>query len=603
MTPRYHWLALYSLLLAAATAGWLAAALDEAAFPAWWVTGLLVVCCLLVWRFGVPVPRVGLSSMERVPQIGMLLVLDPPVAAGICATASLIWPLISRHYSHGSARAAVLRALHNAAMTGLMLLLAGEVYLATGGRHPLGVPTLRDVGPLAAMALSAQIVNVALLATYFRLDGREVRRIIRPVYTLVDLVFVPAGVLAAVLYNTAAPATFALFVVLMALFVLSFSGFARSLSASDAEGGALARLAGPARALRGARRIDELGERILKEVRTLFRFDEFWLAMVDTERGTLDLRVQERHGERQSGRAGPPLDHGPLGWAARHGEAVLVESWQRAPESLLAAAIAAGVGEGAMIIVPLRDDDRRVIAVLAVRHARPGAYSDADLNLMQRLAEQLAPAVADARAFEDLEDYRKHLEQRVTERTRELDRANQEKERLIDALGERSRRLERESQEDPLTSIANRRAFARRLEAEIEVARAMNQPLTVAVADLDHFKIVNDRMGHRVGDEVLRSSATLMQRQCRPVDLVARIGGEEFALILPGLDHMAAMTFCEELRGLIESHPWSAVHPGLRVTMSIGIAQWDGACGADELVHAADTRLYSAKHAGRNRVA
>jgi diguanylate cyclase (GGDEF)-like protein len=603
MTPRYHWLALYSLLLATATAGWLVAVLDEAAFPPWWVVGILVACCLLVWQFGVPVPRVGLSSMERVPQIGMLLVLDPPVAAAICATASLLWPLISRRYSHGSARAAVLRAVHNAAMTGLMLLLAGEVYLAAGGRHPLGVPTLRDIGPLGAMALTAQIVNVALLATYFRLDGREVRRIIRPVYTLVDLVFVPAGVLAAVLYNTAAPATFALFVVLMALFVLSFSGFGNALSAADTEGGALARLAGPARTLRGARRIDELGERILKEVRTLFRFDEFWLAMVDTERGTLELRVQERHGERQSARLRPPLDHGPLGWAARYGEAVLVENWQRAPESLLAAAIAAGVGEGAMIIVPLRDDDGRVIAVLGVRHARPGAYSDADLNLMQRLAQQLAPAVADARAFEDLEDYRRHLEHRVTERTRELDRANQEKERLIDALGERSRRLERESQEDPLTAIANRRAFARRLEAEIEVARAMNQPLTLAVADLDHFKIVNDRMGHRVGDEVLRSSATLMQRQCRPVDLVARIGGEEFALILPGLDHVAAMTFCEELRGLIESYPWPAVHPGLRVTMSIGIAQWDGTCGADELVHAADTRLYSAKHAGRNRVA
>lgn len=601
MTPRYHWLALYSLLLAIATAGWLVAALTDAAFPSWWAVALLIGGCLLVWQFGVPVPRVGLSSMERVPQIGMLLALDPPVAAAICAAASLLWPLISRRYSHGSTRAALLRAVHNAAMTGLMLLLAGEAYLAAGGRHPLGVPTLGDVGPLVAMALTAQVVNVALLATYFKLDGREVRRIIRPVYTLVDLVFVPAGVLAAVLYNTVAPATFALFVLLMALTVLSFSGFGNALGGA-AEGGALARFAGPARALHGARRIDELGERVLKEVRTLFRFDEFWLAMVDADRGTLDLRVQERHGERQSGRAGP-LDHGPLGWAVRHGEAVLVENWLRAPESLLAAAIAAGVGEGAMIIVPLRDDDGRVIAVLGVRHARPGAYSDADLHLMQRLAEQLAPAVADARAFEDLEDYRRHLEQRVAERTRELDRVNQENERLIDALGERSRRLERESQEDPLTAIANRRAFGRRLEAEIEVARAMNQPLTVAVADLDHFKIVNDRMGHRVGDEVLRTSATLMQRQCRPVDLVARIGGEEFALILPGLDHMAAMAFCEELRGLIESHPWTTVHPGLHVTMSIGIAEWDGACGADELVHAADTRLYSAKHAGRNRVA
>ena len=94
-----------------------------------------------------------------------------------------------------------------------------------------------------------------------------------------------------------------------------------------------------------------------------------------------------------------------------------------------------------------------------------------------------------------------------------------------------------------------------------------------------------------------------MQRHCRPVDLVARVGGEEFALILPGLDLTSATVRCEALRSAVELHPWTAVHPGLRVTLSIGIAQWDGACGADELLHAADTRLYSAKHAGRNRVA
>ena len=603
MTPRYHWLALYAFLLAAITAGWLASRLAGGSdFPPVWVVILLIGACLFVWQFGVPVPRVGLSSMERVPQIGMLLVLSPPVAAAICATASLSWPLLSRRYSHGSARAAVLRAVHNAAMTGLMMLLAGEAYLATGGRHPLGVPTLEDIGPLLAMAVTAQVVNVALLAAYFRLDGRDVRRLIRPVYTLVDLVFVPAGVLAAVLYNTAAPATFGLFAVLMLLFVLSFNGFGSALRSADSAGAALTVLPDSPRPLHGARRVDELGERILSEVRTLLRFEEFALAIVDRERQTLDLRVQERGGERVPGQR-VALDHGPFGWVATRGLPVLVEDWSQVPDSLRTAAASAGVAQGSMIVVPL-EDDGRVIGVLGVRHGQPRAYSDADLHLMQRLAEQAAPAVSDAGAFEDLEDYRRHLEERVAERTRELDRANQEKERLIDALGERSRALERESQEDPLTAIANRRAFGRRLGAEIEVARAMGQPLTLAVADLDHFKIINDRMGHRVGDEVLRRSAAIMQRHCRPVDMVARIGGEEFALILPGLDAESATARCEALRSAVELHPWAAsVHPGLRVTLSIGIAQWDGASGADEVLHAADKRLYTAKHAGRNRVA
>jgi diguanylate cyclase (GGDEF)-like protein len=222
---------------------------------------------------------------------------------------------------------------------------------------------------------------------------------------------------------------------------------------------------------------------------------------------------------------------------------------------------------------------------------------------MQGLAEQVAAAIADARAFEDLEHYRQRLEERVAERTQELDRANREKERLIAALGERSRTLERESQEDPLTGIANRRCFTQRLAAEIEVARAVGQPLTLAVGDLDHFKIVNDRLGHAVGDEVLRQSATLMRQLCRVTDLVARIGGEEFALILPGMQRAAAIAFCETMRVAVESHDWHRVHPHLRVTLSIGLAQWDGCADAAELLQSADTRLYRAKREGRNRVA
>ncbi|HEY8510277.1 MAG TPA: diguanylate cyclase, partial [Steroidobacteraceae bacterium] len=255
-----------------------------------------------------------------------------------------------------------------------------------------------------------------------------------------------------------------------------------------------------------------------------------------------------------------------------------------------------------VILVPLLENGV-AIGVVGVQHKLPDVYSDADLNLMQRLAEQLAQALADARAFEELERYRRDLEERVAARTRQLEEANRENERLIAALAERSRALERETQEDPLTGIANRRAFSRRLKTELELARAVNRPLTIAVADLDHFKFVNDRLGHLIGDEVLRRSALIMRRICRATDLVARIGGEEFAFILPGMPLDAAMQFCEAVRHAVQSHDWQSVHPHLRVTLSIGISQWTGEADVDALLKAADARLYRAKHAGRNRVA
>jgi diguanylate cyclase (GGDEF)-like protein len=590
------------MLLAAATAWWLTQGLAAASdFPAGWIVALCVAASLFVWQFGVPAPRVGLTSMERLPQIGLLLVLSPPVAAAICAIASLLWPLLSRGYSQGSLRVAALRGLHNASMTALMLLAAGQAYLLAGGEHPLRSLGVDDLLPLAAMALTAQIVNVALLALFFRLDRRDVRRTIKPIYTLIDLIFVPAGVLAALLFNSSSPAIFVLFVILMAVFVLSFNRIDQALGAAITYSAPLETLSSARRALHGARRIDDLANRILTETRALFRFDEFYLALIDQEAQVLDVRVHERSGQRLKASA-RRLDAGLFGWVVDRGEGVLLEDCAFASEEMPYGADPGERKTGSLIAVPLIEEEA-VIGLLSVQHNQPRAYSGADLHLMQRLSEQAAAAVADAQAFEDLENYRQRLEDRVAERTGELQQANREKERLIAALRERSRTLERETQEDPLTGISNRRHFNQRLDAEIEVALSVGQPLTVAVADLDHFKVVNDRLGHAVGDDVLRQSAALMRKLCRSTDLVARIGGEEFALILPGMTRETAAGFCESLRRAVANHDWRALHPDLSVTLSIGLSQWNRSVGVAELLQAADAQLYSAKHAGRNRVA
>jgi diguanylate cyclase (GGDEF)-like protein len=593
MASRYGALTFYSWTLAIASVAWLFIEAMAVAFPPLWVSGLCIAACLFVFQFGIRAPRVGLISMERVPQIGLLLVLGAPVAATICAVASLLWPLINRRYSQGSSKVALLRGVHNAGMTALMLLVAGKLYDSLDGQLPLRALSMDDVWPLLAIAAAIQVINISLMTLFYRFDGREVKQIITPSYALSDLIFVPAGVLAALLFNAAVPATFALFIVLMAVFVLSFNAIGQSYASAALSRGPLARVFQARRALHGARSIDTLGERVVTETRSLLRFDEFYLALVDRDKRRLDIRVHE-HNELRLPASAADLDAGILGQVVAQGQSVLVVDNSKGQP--------AAATNLSVIAVPLLDGDV-VVGVLSVEHSKAGVYSQADVHLLERLAEEVAVAVADARAFEDAEEYRQRLEQRVAVRSEDLERANRENMRLIVALREHSQMLERESQEDALTGLANRRAFMQRLAAEIEVAKAMGQPLTLAIADLDLFKAVNDLLGHRVGDEVLRHSASLMKDLCKSTDLLGRIGGEEFALLLPSTACDAAIKQCEAMRNAIEAHEWQSIHPELRVTISIGLWQWDGNATVSELLHAADTQLYEAKRNGRNRVA
>ncbi len=602
MRSRYGALFVYTLLLTCAAVGALSFFLLRAAhFPPWWVALLGIGACLFVWQFGLRAPRLGLISMERLPQIGMLLVFEPAVAATICAIASLTWPLLSKSYSQGSLKVAGLRGLHNGSMTALMLLLAGQAYLACGGRHPLTGLVVPDILPLVVMALTAQVVNIVLMMLFFRFDGRDVRLVVTPSYAFSDLIFVPAGVLAAVLYNTGNLPVFVLFAGLMMLFVLSLNSIGTQSEAVQAERGPLTRLFEARRALQGARRIDDLAERILAETRALIRFDEFSLVLVDRERRQLDIRVHERQQVRLAVRH-KPIESGLFGWLVSRAESLLVQDWRHESPELTQRADTTEKVSGSLLATPLINDGI-VLGLLCVQHTQPGVYATADLNLMRQLGEQVAGALADARAFEALETYRRHREERVAERTDALEKTNAEKERLIAMLRERSQRLERETQEDALTGVANRRCFMQRLAGEIDVALAVGRPLSIAIADLDHFKRVNDELGHPVGDQALKRAAALMRRACRNSDLVARIGGEEFALILPAMTRAEAHIFCETLRASVAADDWRAIHPELGITISIGVAQWDGSAELEELLHQADTQLYRAKRAGRNQVA
>jgi diguanylate cyclase (GGDEF)-like protein len=172
-------------------------------------------------------------------------------------------------------------------------------------------------------------------------------------------------------------------------------------------------------------------------------------------------------------------------------------------------------------------------------------------------------------------------------------------------LAEQNRELAEAASSDPVTGVANRRHFDEFLAEQYRIAVRYNQPVSVAVLDLDNFKIVNDSYGHGAGDRVLSAVAAALQAQSRSADLVARIGGDEFAVVMPGTDLVGAREAAERLRTAIAiaCHDLTDA-PSLPVTASLGIAALDTSRHEDvsALLAEADRGVYSAKAAGRNRV-
>lgn len=157
---------------------------------------------------------------------------------------------------------------------------------------------------------------------------------------------------------------------------------------------------------------------------------------------------------------------------------------------------------------------------------------------------------------------------------------------------------------DHLTGLANRRAFFEACELELERWRRASGPLSLVMIDADHFKRINDTHGHAAGDAVLRHLAAGLSATFRSVDVVARLGGEEFVVLLPSCDVQAAMTVAQRLCDQIAAHPVVVEDTSVRYTVSAGVATMDADVeSVDAFIERADRAMYAAKAAGRNRVA
>jgi diguanylate cyclase (GGDEF)-like protein len=184
---------------------------------------------------------------------------------------------------------------------------------------------------------------------------------------------------------------------------------------------------------------------------------------------------------------------------------------------------------------------------------------------------------------------------RRTDEMADLERTNAELRALAEGLWVASF-------EDALTGLPNRRSLDDRM--RLLHSQAVLRPLTLSVAiiDVDNFKLVNDHYSHAAGDEALRLMGAILRRHCRATDLVARYGGEEFIVLLERTDQDEAAVLAERLRQAVEESDWSTIHPGLQLTISAGVAGASSVTDPAALLQEADRRLLAAKNSGRNVV-
>jgi diguanylate cyclase (GGDEF)-like protein len=304
----------------------------------------------------------------------------------------------------------------------------------------------------------------------------------------------------------------------------------------------------------------EVFPRISEMLKEIVDYDAMDIRLLDDETRELvciysrDLNAELNEQFRLS------IDEGLAGWVVRHDEAQLVNDMTTDPRGVHIP----GTGEDvpqATIVVPLRVLGK-VTGVLSLDRLGGRTFAEADLEPVILFANLAGIAIQNARTYEA---------------------------------------MERQAISDGLTGIHNYRHFQENLKAEVSRAGRYGEHFCLLMMDLDHFKSVNDTIGHQKGDEVLRAVANVLRSCSRESDYLARYGGEEFVMILPRTTLEEATTLADRIRASVAM--LDPGHPDLHVTMSIGLSAFPESAGdSDGVLGAADAALLRAKNTGRNRV-
>lgn len=290
------------------------------------------------------------------------------------------------------------------------------------------------------------------------------------------------------------------------------------------------------------------------------------LELVPCDHASLRLFDDDRESLMSHARSGegslrPPASfrarEGVLGLVAETGRAALVLDSDTDPRF---DGRPVGFAVRSLVAVPMMSGGK-CIGVLSASSKEPNAFTERDRDLTQLLANCTVPAIESARLMQLAET-------------------------------------------DDLTRAYNHRVLAPRLTEEVSRAERHGTPLSLLMLDLDHFKKVNDRYGHAVGDEVLRGFADRVRAEVRHHDILIRRGGEEFLLVMPQTGAEEAATVAERIRARVASAPIETQRRGpVDLTVSIGVATWSEGEDARALEAHADAALYRAKDEGRNRIA
>ncbi|MEI6450814.1 MAG: diguanylate cyclase [Actinomycetes bacterium] len=304
----------------------------------------------------------------------------------------------------------------------------------------------------------------------------------------------------------------------------------------------------------------ELFAQIAALLRQIVEYDAMEIRLVDEGAGELYCGYASDQDVEQMASWRAPLDVGVSGWVLLHNEAQLVNDMLGDPRG----ALVPGTEEGelqASIIVPLNVRGK-VTGVLCLDRMDGRLFEERELEPTMLFANMAAIAIQNARVYEE---------------------------------------LERQAISDGLTGLHNHRHFHETLSAEVRRAERYGETFCLLMMDLDHFKAVNDTIGHQKGDEVLRAVSDVLRACSRESDFLARYGGDEFAIILPRTALEEARTLAERIRDSVAAIDIG--HDTMRVTASIGVAAFPAsAADSDGVLGAADAALLLAKSQGRDRV-